>query len=420
MEWSVSSIIQILGLLAITCVASGQPFTLGIENVSSQLFKHVCNGLSSCRIGLITNQTGKDQCGNRNVDLFLEHGADLKYLLAPEHGIDGTILAEKSVADTTDLATGIAVESLYAGTGKKMKPQVLRNLDVLFFDLQDAGMRHFSYNGTLLRAMEEAAAEGKRFVVLDRPNPLGSLLEGPLVEPHLHSFISIAAIPLRHGMTIGELARYFNRYVLKKPVELYVVPMHGYARSGGQEAELIAPLSPNIQTRRACHGYSFLGLLGVLDEVDIGVGTEHAFEVIALAKDPGMANDQWQKLVKLLLKYGVMSESVEYYSARKKKQFRGLKITVVNIGTTQTFSLLWDTMRFFLRERKGIRFTQEAYFDKVVGTSRVRELLLSDPGVHVRDRLLQDLAQEHQLFLKKAQDVFLYHPQPIPAALATK
>ncbi|MES2181763.1 MAG: exo-beta-N-acetylmuramidase NamZ domain-containing protein, partial [Pseudomonadota bacterium] len=132
------------------------------------------------------------------------------------------------------------------------------------FDIQDSGMRHYTYISTLYHAMKVAAQYNKQMVIFDRPNPLGARMEGPVVTQQLKSFISIAQVPLRHGMTVGELAWYFNKYELEKPAELHVVRMHGYDRRARFVAqnELAQPLSPGLRTEQACYGYSFLGLLG--------------------------------------------------------------------------------------------------------------------------------------------------------------
>src|SRR5207249_6044556 len=142
-------------------------------------------------------------------------------------------------------------------------------LDCLVFDIQDSGMRHYTYISTLLNTMKIAAEYKKPYIVLDRPNPLGGMMQGPLVQPDLISFISIAPIPLRHGMTIGELAHYFNGHILEKSAILHVIPMHDYNRMNGFAGTFLHQLSPNLLSLQSCYGYSFLGLLGEVEPFDV-------------------------------------------------------------------------------------------------------------------------------------------------------
>ena len=189
---------------------------LGIETISPTLIQQ----LQKYKIGLVTNQTGKDQNNNRTIDILHNKKLNITKIFVPEHGLDGTVKAGSAVSNTVDTATKIPVVSLYQkDTGKIITETILNNTDIIMFAIQDSGMRHYTYISTLLRVMEAAQKYNKKVIVLDRPNPLGARMEGPLVEPDLTSFISIASIPLRHGMTIGELARYFNQHVLEKPIQ---------------------------------------------------------------------------------------------------------------------------------------------------------------------------------------------------------
>ena len=125
----------------------------------------------------------------------------------------------------------------------------------------------------------------KNIVVLDRPNPLGYIMEGPIVSSDNLSFVSIAPIPLRHAMTVGELARYFNKFRLKKPAKLTIVPMKGYSRTRGLNGFWPKPLSPNITNEQSCFGYSFSGLLSEIKTFDVGMNTEKAFQYILFQKE---------------------------------------------------------------------------------------------------------------------------------------
>ena len=235
--------------------SSSAEFKFGIENMPEKFISYYVDNKIS--IGLITNQTGKDQRGNRTLDLLLKKGFKVSAVFAPEHGIEGKIELERDIKDGLDKKTGIPVISLYKnGTGKKIDPDMIKHIDAFFFDIQDSGMRHYTYISTLFMLLQSAGQENKRVVVFDRPNPLGKTMEGPLVDPALISFISIASIPLRHGMTVGEFAEYFNNHVLEKRAGLTVIPMKEYDRAYGL-ADLHAPLLLILQVKHPAMGIVF-------------------------------------------------------------------------------------------------------------------------------------------------------------------
>ena len=219
-------------------------FRLGLENLSSSFLKSLTTrGGLSFNIGLVTNQTGRDQSGMQTVDVLLKKGLNIVTIFAPEHGVDGTVLASETIHDSNDEKRNIKIISLYKnGSTKKFDKKSLNNIDVLFFDVQDSGMRHYTYLTTLFEMLEAAAKYKKTAVVLDRPNPLGAYMEGALVSPSFKSAISYAAIPVRYGMTIGELALYYNGKVLKGGARLHVVPMKNYNRHSYGSAGLLAQL----------------------------------------------------------------------------------------------------------------------------------------------------------------------------------
>jgi uncharacterized protein YbbC (DUF1343 family) len=188
------------------------------------------------RIGLITNQTGVDAARVPTIDrLFRFAGTRLVALFAPEHGIRGTYRPGESVrdtmlgaGDTVDAGTGLPIYSLY-GPRRAPTPGQLEGLEVLLVDLQDVGARTFTYVSTMLYAMRAAAQAGTRIIVLDRPNPIGCAMQGPVLDTAYASFIGMLPVPLRHGMTMGELARFANE-TLDIGADLVVVPMRGWRR----------------------------------------------------------------------------------------------------------------------------------------------------------------------------------------------
>ena len=180
---------------------------LGIDRLKSLEFEP----LKGKRVGLITNHTGVDSKGRLTREIL--HSAksvNLVCLLTPEHGLDGTELAGKYVATRTDKLTGLTAHSLYGPT-RKPTPQMLKGIDTLVYDMQDIGVRSYTYISTMAKCMEAAGELGLEFVVLDRPNPLGGTrVEGPPVEQKWISFVGQIPVPYVHGMTCGELARMLN------------------------------------------------------------------------------------------------------------------------------------------------------------------------------------------------------------------
>ncbi|HEV7746808.1 MAG TPA: exo-beta-N-acetylmuramidase NamZ domain-containing protein [Pyrinomonadaceae bacterium] len=247
----------------------------GIDVLARDNFKQ----LAGMRIGLITNQTGRDRDGRSTIDvLFKAPGVKLVALFSPEHGIRG--VADEKVSDSKDEQTGLPIYSLY-GESRRPKPEQLKGLDALVFDIQDVGTRFYTYISTLGYVMEEAAKLKLPVVVLDRPNPIGGLdVEGPIADADKLSFVSYHRIPVRHGMTIGELAQLFNEQS-KLGCDLRVIEMAGWRRSMWlDETNLLwVNPSPNMRSLNEATLYPGIGLLETTN-VSVGRGTDTPFEVV--------------------------------------------------------------------------------------------------------------------------------------------
>jgi len=237
--------------------------------------------LSRRRIGLITNPTGKTIDGVSTLRVLREElGVSVTVLFAPEHGFRGDAAAGDEIGEDREAESGIPIHSLYGET-RAPTPSMLSGVDVLVFDIQDAGVRFFTYASTMKLAMESAARAGIQFVVLDRPNPQGGLrVEGPVLESELESFVGPAEIPLLHGMTVGELACFFRASspALAR-LDLKVVAMRGWERHMLWDDTGLTwrRPSPNLRTSRAALSYPALGLMeGV--EISEGRGIEETFE----------------------------------------------------------------------------------------------------------------------------------------------
>ena len=238
--------------------------------------------LAGKRVGLITNHTGIDRARRRNVDLFAAAPAvKLQAIFSPEHGIAGR-LDHSGIGDTVDEATGVPVYSLYQGKRRRPSAEMLEGLDALVFDIQDIGARFYTYTTTMAYAMEEAAKHGIPFYVFDRPNPItGEAVEGPLLDDGYRSFIGYFPMPVRHGMTVGELAGMFNQE-RKLGADLRVVKMEGWDR-GTWFDETGLPWvnpSPNIRTLDQAILYPGIALLEGLGNYSVGRGTGTPFQFI--------------------------------------------------------------------------------------------------------------------------------------------
>lgn len=250
---------------------------LGVDFLASRNF----DLLRGKRVGLITNQTSMTGHGERTRSLFQRAlGGQLTALYAPEHGIDGTVGAGRHVSTRRDPVTGLTVYSLYGPT-RKPTPAMLQPIDVLVFDLQDIGCRSYTYISTMVVAMEAAAENGKEFVVLDRPNPLGGWrVEGPPLESRWKSFVGQIPVPYVHGMTAGELAMMTagERWISRIP-RLTVVKMRGWHRGMiWQDTGLRwHRTSPNIPHASSPAYYVATGILGGASAIDIGIGTSNPF-----------------------------------------------------------------------------------------------------------------------------------------------
>ncbi|MFL6373402.1 MAG: exo-beta-N-acetylmuramidase NamZ domain-containing protein [Pyrinomonadaceae bacterium] len=247
----------------------------GIDVLERDGFKQ----LAGMKIGLVTNQTGRDLKGSPTIDILKEApGVKLVSLFSPEHGIRGS--ADEKVNDSMDEKTGLPIYSLYGET-RRPKPEQIKELDALVYDIQDIGARFYTYTATLRNILEEAAKAGKPVYVLDRPNPINGIsVEGPLADEDKLSFIAAHTTPVRYGMTIGELAQMMNAE-RKIGADLRVIKMDGWSRlmwfdETGQT--WINP-SPNMRSLTEATLYPGIGLLEATN-VSVGRGTDTPFEVV--------------------------------------------------------------------------------------------------------------------------------------------
>jgi uncharacterized protein YbbC (DUF1343 family)/CubicO group peptidase (beta-lactamase class C family) len=255
----------------------------GIDVLEAHGFDLVRGATEKKKIGLLTNQTGVDSQGRRTIDVLAQApGVSLDAIFSPEHGVTGT-LDTTDIGDSKDAATGVPVYSVYGGTDAARRPslEVLKTLDAVVVDIQDAGARFYTYETTLGYFLEGAAKAGIEIIVLDRPNPItGSFVQGPISDPGHESFTNYASVPVRHGMTMGELAKMFNgEHNIN--ARLQVVPLEGWMRGDWYDSTGLAWINPSPNLRSLTEATLYPGVALVEGtNVSVGRGTDTPFELL--------------------------------------------------------------------------------------------------------------------------------------------
>ena len=249
------------------------PIQTGADNHSAYLPL-----LKGKKVGIVTNQTGILTNKTHLVDFLLEQKVGLQKIYAPEHGFRGTADAGELIKDGKDTKTGLPIVSLY-GNNKKPKPEQLTGIDIIIFDLQDVGARFYTYISSLHYVMEACAENNIPLLVLDRPNPNGGIVDGPILEKEHSSFVGMHQIPVLHGMTIGEYAKMTNgEKWLKNGVQckLEVIPCLNYNRN--IPYSLLVKPSPNLPNDQSINLYASLCFFEGTN-VSVGRGTEKQFQI---------------------------------------------------------------------------------------------------------------------------------------------
>jgi len=289
--------------------------------------------VSGKRVGLVTNQSGVDGSLVPTVDrLASDPRISLIRLFGPEHGIRGEVPAGEKVGDGRDPQTGVPVVSLY-GKDRKPSKAALEGVDMLMFDIQDVGSRTYTYISTLGEVMRACAETNIPLVVLDRPNPLSGMhFEGPMIEDRFRSFIGWGPMPVTHGMTLGEAARFFNDQ-LKIGCTLHVVPMRGWERSMvWDDTGLTWTItSPHIPSVTQAYLYATTGMVSAtLQGVNDGVGSTMPFEVIGAEFIDAPKFEQALQSIGLP---GVRFQTIYYkpfYASFKDKPLRGVRLKLTD------------------------------------------------------------------------------------------
>lgn len=372
-------ILMSLSLLLLPLKVDAQKVKTGIEVLKSTNFKV----LEGKRVGLITNPTGVDNNMKSTADLLFEaQNVKLVALYGPEHGIRGDAHAGDEVGDQKDEKTGLPLFSIYGAT-RKPTPEMLKDIDVLVYDIQDNGSRSYTYISSMGLAMEAAAENNIEFIVLDRPNPLGGKIEGNLTEDGFISFVSQYKIPYLYGMTCGELARYLNgEKLISKPCKLTVIKMEGWNRDMNYEDTKLQwiPPSPHVPHSYSSYFYAMTGILGELYYVSIGVGYTTPFQIIA---SDWIDAEIFAKEMNALNLPGLIFRPIHvkpFYSTSVGVQIHGVQIhitdykkaafTDVQFHAMEILNKLYPSKAIFTNANNN-RFRM---FDQVCGSDQIRIL----------------------------------------------
>lgn len=376
------------------------------------LDKRIPGVLKSKKVGLITNPTGVTKNLTNAVDILHEHpGIKLVALYGPEHGIHGNFGECESVASCKDESTGVLIHSLYGAT-EKPTPEMLSNVDILLFDIQDVGARFFTYIYTMSYAMEAAAEVDISFVVLDRPNPInGVSVEGNILDPEFRSFVGLHPISIRHGMTVGELALLFNEE-FGINVDLTVVKMKYWRRNMWyDETGLIwvqpSPSMPTLDTATVYPGTCFIEGTNVSE----GRGTTRPFELIGAPWIDGvklsMALNS-QKLPGVLFRAAYFSPTFSKYVGEVCCGFQVHVIDRTVFKPVETgLYIIAAIAELHPNDFKWVKLAQNQpyYFDLLVGTNRIRRML--DEGMST-ERIVKEWLNELSQFIEKREKYLLY------------
>ena len=411
----------ILIALAIVAMAASAVVKPGIEVLRDGGFKE----LQGKRVGLVTNPSGIDNNLKSTVDILNEaKGVKLVALFGPEHGVRGNAHAGDAVGDAIDPATGVKMYSLF---GKTHEPtaEMLKDIDVLIYDIQDIGCRSYTFYATMGVCMQACAKYYKEFMVLDRPNPLGgNKVEGNLVEEGYFSFVSKYAIPYLYGLTPGELAQYLNEegIIAKesktgKKCKLTVIPMEGWTRDmkfRDTGMPWVLP-SPQIPAPENAFFYPVSGILGELYIFNTGIGYTLPFECFAaswidaeaLAKNMNALNLPGMHFRPINYKpFFALSVAVD----KSLQEVHGVQIYITdfdkaNLVLTQFYFLqviheMYPNQELFEQNPK-----RYAMFDKVCGTKEIRERFCKRYKV---EDIVDYFNKDSEAFKAKSSKYYLY------------
>lgn len=371
---------------------------LGIERINDY-----ADIFAGKRVGLITNQTGVDRNLKSSVDI-LRSKVQLQAVFVPEHGLFGAVTAGDDVKN--DKYEGIEVRSLYGDTRRPTKA-MLADIDVLAFDIQDVGTRHYTYVSTMAYAMEACAKEGKKFVVFDRPNPLGGYYEGPTLKNGFETFIGLYNVPLRHGLTVGEYARFINKEY-KIGADLQVIPMKNWTKEMLFEQTGLpwVATSPNIPTETSAFCYAATGIVGDMN-ISVGIGTTKPFEYVGT---PWLDKLAFAAQLNALEMPGVIFRPIAFipnYGTYAGELCQGVQIHITDKRSFQPAHVGAQMVRLLMKD-----YPQKDLFPKRNSDGYKIDIALGESSLRYAEIPLEDIFKrwdrENAYFAEKVQPYLLY------------
>jgi uncharacterized protein YbbC (DUF1343 family) len=348
-------------LLFCCCIVSAKisanPFDNADFIVGAEQYSLYLPFLKDKRIGLIVNQTSRVQ-EQHLADYLLNKGLNIEVIFAPEHGFRGDHDAGEKVNSGIDSQTGVNVYSIY-GKHKQPSAEILKQVDVLIFDIQDVGVRYYTYISSMHYMMVAAAKNNIPFIVLDRPNPNGRYVDGPILKKEFQSFVGMHEIPLLHGMTVGELALMVNGEAwLEQKVNLTVIPVKHYARS--MSYSLPVKPSPNLPNDISIAHYASLGFFESTP-VSVGRGTPFPFQVLGYNE----FNTGSFSFTPMPIKGAASSPKLNGIKL-KGQDLREVK----TIGLDLSYLITWHKL---FKSHDKVFFTRADFMDKLAGTDELRK-----------------------------------------------
>ena len=366
-------------LLIFTASVSAANVQTGIEVLRADGFKL----LEGKRVGLTTNPTGVDSNLKSTIDILWEaENVNLVALYGPEHGVRGNVHAGDVVDNEVDKKTGLKMYSLYGKT-KKPNKEMMDEIDVMVYDIQDNGCRSYTYISTMGMLMEACIEHGKELIILDRPNPLGGeKIEGCLVEDGYISFVSQFKIPYLYGQTPGELALYLNATDYENKCKLTVVEMKGWKRDMTWDETGLEWIvaSPHVPHGQSAVFYPVTGIFGEFGYISIGVGYTLPFEVMGA---PWISADTLAEAMNALGLPGLEFRPIyykPYYSTFQGELCQGVQIHILDYEKARLsevqFLVVQELMRLWPEKDWFKLCNQKRFgmFDKVCGTNKIREM----------------------------------------------
>lgn len=393
--------VAVFSLILLSCVAKNDKTVVsgGLADSTSQATEILPGAdqhseylplLKGKKVGLIGNQTSVVGTDNEHlVDVLLREKVDLRFAFAPEHGFRGEVERGEKVSNETDAKTGLPLFTLYGGNEKQ--DSIVQSVDVMIFDLQDVGARFYTYITSMHRVMELCAKHDKELIVLDRPNPTGDQIDGPVrKDDKFKSDVSFHKIAMVHGLTVGELAKMINgEGWLKdgKQCELTVVPVKNWDHSMMYELPVIP--SPSLPNHLSVRLYSSLCLFEATD-ISIGRGTDWPFQVVG-HDDPIYGDFTYTPAEKLGMAKHVEGKGKTMYG----RDLRGLA------PDAQKFTLAYVLDFYNKMPDKSKFFARPGFFDKLAGTDELRKQIVAGLSEReIRDSWADDLAKYKEMRFK--------------------